>query len=381
MADILSHSNPVTPTITTDDEGFTTVSATPQAPTPPPEAPETPTAVDAAPADTAPPSPQPPIKAETPEKVAKPDDEKINHPRTNALRKQIDKLVWEKNETAREVERLRAERARLATPARTEPPRQSAIEKPAPAPAALKRPVFSDFEGKSEQPWKDYEAAVIDYEAKREAEIVAQLEDRTLKSVRAKLEREQAERAEADRQAAYDARLEKARALHPDFDDVVENLADPDETPVTPFLRDLIEQHADGPELLYHLASHRDEAKTLATLPFTVAVFKFALRHSSDLPGLMSHFATHPDEVHRLRSLTGEEQFVALGQLTARLDGARTASPVLVPKIKAPAPIQPVGGTRTSAPHDLTNPADLDLEKFIEVENKREFANHRGPRY
>ncbi len=317
--------------------------------------------------DTA--DPEPPIAAKPGEKL------EVKSARAKEIRDEINRLTFER----RELERINARLRQGTGPAPAAPaPKPKAPDQP----VLSKRPVFADYQGneKYPDPWKAYEADDAAWLDAREAHITKTVEARAIKTIEQRLAKQNAERAEIERQARYDERLERAKAKHADFDQVIENLSDETKTPITPFLEDLLEQHPDGPELLYHLGSHPEEAATLATLPLTYAMMD-ALHNTSAPAQLLSYLATHPDEVDRLRRKSGAGQLVALGELTARLAGAPVGSPPVVkPQPKAPQPIQPVGGTRASTPRDDTDPADLDIEDFVRVENKKEFAQYRGVR-
>lgn len=159
-----------------------------------------------------------------------------------------------------------------------------------------------------------YERALIRYEARKEtrAEFEAQEKRRT---------EEARERQLAEREAAFSKRVETARERFEDFDAVAFN----DATPINDAMAEVIWSSEKGPDLAYHLGSHPDEARRIASLP----------------------------PIQAARELGLIEAKLSLPQ-------RRTAT-------NAPNPIKPVGGGGASAPVD---PNKLSYEEYRDARMK-----------
>ena len=192
------------------------------------------------------------------------------------FKKRIDKVTRQKYEAIAESNRLKAELEQLKAQIA---PKQEA-------------PDISQFDTMD-----DYVEALTEYKLQQKAQ--------NAQSQQAKQTQEQA--------IAQDwvAKVEKARSVAPDFDEVFSNVAD------VPFARvalDAVAQHPKGAEIAYILGKD-------------------------------------PSEAYRIAALQPYQQLMAIGEVAARAN---------LPKPKkvstAPAPVKPVsGGASNSAP-----PADMD---------------------
>jgi len=165
---------------------------------------------------------------------------------------------------------------------------------------------------------------------------------------------------------AHDQRINDAVLRHPDFLEVVEkNLS---QIPDSPFLIEVVQGHAQGAELLYHLAQNPDEARVLTTLEPS-APMRDALKYLEMPVEVLSYFAQHPQEFDRLNHLHPATALVALGEIHAQLKGAKNGSPAAAVSNAKP-PTRPVVGGRTSA---TKNTGDMAFgAEWIRAENARE---------
>lgn len=192
------------------------------------------------------------------------------------VKKRIDKVTRQKYEAIAESNRLKAEleqlRAQFA-------PKQEA-------------PDISQFDTMD-----DYVEALTEYKLQQKAQ--------NAQSQQAKQTQEQA--------IAQDwvAKVDKARSVAPDFDEVFSNVAD---VPFAQVALDAVAQHPKGAEIAYILGKD-------------------------------------PSEAYRIAALAPYQQLMAIGEVAAR---ANLPKPKTVST--APAPVKPVsGGASNSAP-----PADMD---------------------
>jgi hypothetical protein len=223
------------------------------------------------------------------------------------FQKRIDKL----SARAQQLEEENAELKRLAGVK----PAAAAEEKTAlPVEANGKpiRPKLSDY-----GTYEEHETALGEYE-ERLADW--KFEQRSQQS------QQQAKQTEAAK--AWEDRTEKIRVKHPDYNEKINALQIPN-TPAVPVVRDAIAESEVGPEILYHLAQHPEEAK-------------------------------------RILSLNPVRAVVEVGKLEVKL-----ATPSSDPKQKtkvtsAPDPISPVGGKGQASPKPLREVTD-----FSEYEARR----------
>ena len=192
------------------------------------------------------------------------------------VKKRIDKVTRQKYEAIAESNRLKAEieqlRAQIA-------PKQEA-------------PDISQFDTMD-----DYVEAVSEYKLQQKAQSA---------------QNQQAQQNQAQAIAQdWVAKVDKARSVAPDFDEVFSNVAD---VPFAQVALDAVAQHPKGAEIAYMLGKD-------------------------------------PSEAYRIAALAPYQQLMAIGEVAARAN---------LPKTKtvstAPAPVKPVsGGASNSAP-----PADID---------------------
>jgi hypothetical protein len=270
----------------------------------------------------------------------------------------------EREQEERELQRIRAERQALTTPA--------APEKPA---APSTKPTWKAFEAEGKS-WEDYEDARdswVKAEAKREAlEAVQQQQHET-------------QRTQADRQASdsYARKMTAARQAHPDFDTVLQAAGDLD---AHLFVQKAIEFSPQGGELLYALASpqyrqHADALNDLfASIPQAEATYPLmdALLASSDPVKLVLAYAEHADEIQTIVRLPARPALVALGRFETRyVEGAKTGSPSpATPKqTAAPPPSHRAGSRPASAPRSVLDlPPDDYVKHRLEEERQKKAA-------
>jgi hypothetical protein len=279
----------------------------------------------------------------------------------------IHAAVREKHETRRQLEAERAEIDRLRKEKETFAQAEQAAKD------APKKPTWAQFseDGKT---WDEYQDARDEWvrgeakaDAKRELETAQKTERERREADAARTRGEQEARAHAER-------IAKARESHPDFDEVLESLGELDEhgepvTPQTPFLRDVVVKHEQGQEILYYFGKHPEHCAALASLPLTNSMMT-AVRETESPTALLSWLATNPKDVRRIANLSPASALVALGRVTAQLDGAKTGSPPAASVTRAKPPIRPVGGSRGAAV--ATDPDDMPFgPDYVRKENER----------
>lgn len=233
-----------------------------------------------------PPAVEPPAPTDTPEQEAastKPDPDvseaarALRRNRADERKKQIQAeisdLVRQRNELRAEVDRSKS---------------------PAPPPALTVAPHgFPTFEQWSTQ------HPDAPYEAYLDAAITQRVE--------ARLAAERAAYQQQQTVQTYQQRADAYAKDHPDFLEAVGNATD---VLLPQAALDVIQRHPLGPALAHHLATHRDVAARLATLP--------------------------PAEL-----------FLALGEVVAEVGRPAPPPPAPKPITQAPAPITPIGGSAT----------------------------------
>lgn len=237
----------------------------------------------------------------------------------------------------------------------------------APPPTAVDKPVWSKFEedGKSYDEFLDardaFNAAHVISAAKAELQQVRDAERQQFE------ERQQATR-HFEQKAAHEKRIAAAVEKYPDFYDVVEkNLAD---IPDSPFLTDMVQLREGGEEVLYHMATHPDEARVLVTLEPTKPMRDALMRMPGDPTAVLSYFAQHPQEFDRINREHPAIALVALGEISGRLRGAKNGSPQSESVSHAKPPTRPVAGARTAP---VKSPDDMEFSaEWVRAENARD---------
>ena len=204
-------------------------------------------------------------KEAEPEKTEESEAQDDEHSLPNGVKKRIDKITRQKYEAVAEANRLKAEleqmRAQLA-------PKQ-------------KEPDISDFDT-----FDDYTEALAEYKFNQKAQAQQQQAS----------QQQQAQKVAQD----WQSKVEKVRAVAPDFDEAFANVA---EITFAQSTLDAVAGHEKGAEIAYLLGKNVGEAYRIAALP-------------------------------------PYQQLMAIGELAARTN---------VPKPKtvstAPAPVKPVGSS------------------------------------
>lgn len=182
-------------------------------------APET-TAAETAPPDPAPEKSAEDEAAETARKKKRAED--------NYWRRQAER---ERRERDKLVERLLADQQRV--------PQQQAAPNPI------------DY-----QDWDTYQQAVIDHKISKQ--VVPQLRD--------ELRREAETARQEETKRAFVAGLEQAKGRYADFGEVAGSVLNDDTFPVSPAMAQAVVTSDKGPDLLYWIGSHPDEAARISRL-------------------------------------------------------------------------------------------------------------------
>ena len=214
-------------------------------------------------------------KEAEPEKTEESEAQDDEHSLPNGVKKRIDKITRQKYEAVAEANRLKAEleqmRAQLA-------PKQ-------------KEPDISDFDT-----FDDYTEALAEYKFNQKAQAQQQQAS----------QQQQAQKVAQD----WQSKVEKVRAVAPDFDEAFNNVANIE---FAPMALEAVAQHPKGAEIAYMLGKDVSEAYRIAALP----------------PSM---------------------QLIAIGEVAARAS---------LPKHKtvstAPKPVKPVnsGGASNAPPEDM----------------------------
>lgn len=223
------------------------------------------------------------------------------------VQQRIDQLTWERHQAAREAEYWRSRAEQPAQPPKAEAP----AEKPMPT---LEAHGYDEAK---------YQAALLDYADARAQQAV----ERRF----AEYERQRSAQARSE---AFAARQREFVATAPDFEDKV--LRDPT-LPISEAMREVILDSPSGPELAYHLATHRDAAEQIARLPAHLAALE-------------------------------------LGRIEGRLQAAKDAKARPSPVTQAPPPTPKVDAS-DAAPEKVstTDPASdrMSTDEWIAAEKKR----------
>lgn len=298
-------------------------------------------------AEADPTPPEPKEKAETP-----------SERRIRKIQESIADATRRKHEAKREAD---AEEARYAEAKKK---REALEASPTPAAAAAdaaaeQRPKLNDLNPDGTPKYANYEEWVeaghvwTDTRAEKKiaearAEIEATLTKKQIAQQRESTEHEAAIRVEQEALAGYDTQLSAFKAEHADFDAVL--------TSATETVAELVEDF--GPDVLN-------------------VVDRFAIYDAENGPAINHYLASHPDDLRRIVALPIPQQLAALGRLDERLapaktkPAARTAKPAIS---RAPAPIQPVGGSPTSS----TVPLEDEPYPVYKARREREERAARG---
>lgn len=123
------------------------------------------------------------------------------------------------------------------------------VRAPEPKPEPVKLPQLADFQYDEAA----YQAALLDYATKQAEQVVER-----------RLSEREAAYAEQKRLSTFQERQQAFAKAVPDFEDRV--MRDPT-LPITPAMRDVIVDSDAGPEIAYWLATNREQAERIASLP------------------------------------------------------------------------------------------------------------------
>lgn len=164
-----------------------------------------------------------------------------DRPKVDPIQKRFDKLTWEKHEIARERDWLR-QQVQRQTP-----------DKPAAVPETPKKaPTLADH---------NYD------EVAYQAALVEHVKTETARSIREDLRKEDAERSAQKRRDEFGKREQTFAAKHADY---LEKTRD-SSLPISQAMVDLLQESDTGPDVLYHLANHPDEALKVSQMDATSA--------------------------------------------------------------------------------------------------------------
>jgi len=245
------------------------------------------------------------------EELEEQEEEKPKARKSRASRR-IDRLTREKYETQRRLDE--AERRLAAMPLPEQP-------QPTEPPTLKAKPEVDEFET-----YEQYVEELTDWKV---AQVIA--------GERQAYAQDQAQRARQEYAQVWNTKLEAAREIHEDFEEVVNN---PD-IPVSPAMGEAIIDSGIGAEILYWLGKNPEASRELAVLP--------PLAAAREIGKLEWHLAPLPES-------SGKETPLA---------------PSPTPKVSsAPAPISPVGGNtdRTNIPLD-----QMGMDQFTR-ERERQIA-------
>lgn len=303
---------------------------------------------------------------ETPEeKLAEPEEKEAAKPRQTAAERKAELQAKINAETRAYHDAKREREAEQAALQQLKREREALAKEP-PTPAADK-PVWSKFEedGKSYDEFLDardaYNAAHVISAAKAELQQARDAE-------RQQFEQRQQATRHFEQKTAHDKRIAAAVEKYPDFYEVIEkNLAD---IPDSPFLTDMVQLRDSGEEVLYHMATHPDEARILVTLEPSKPMRDALMRLPGDPTLVLSYFAQHPQEFDRINQQHPALALVALGEISGRLKGAKNGSPQTESVSHAKPPTRPVAGARTAP---VKSPDDMEFSaEWIRLENARD---------
>jgi hypothetical protein len=219
------------------------------------------------------------------DKGDQPDESRATKPRVNGVQDRIDELTRARRAAEREAEYWKARAA------------DTSVQNPAPPADVKKPPVRADFDSD-----EAYEDARIDYRADQ------RLAERESQNA-AKVQLEASEREAAKRATDYQARLSEARSKISDFDDVVNGAT----ATVAPHVVNLLVDHDNAGELMYH-------------------------------------FAKNPQDLEQLNELSAPKAALKMAEIALNYNSpAVKPAAVEKPTTKAPAPIRPIGQSRSTA--------------------------------
>jgi len=184
-------------------------------------------------------------EVEKPEEATNSEDEGAqDKPKSRGVQKRIDELTANWREEQRTRQKLEAML-------------ESMISKEVTPKAAPPQTVTEESEPTLEQfkTYEEYVKAVGRYEARQEyRQLAAQQEEQRQK--------QEAERQKAEQRSTFQAKAEEFAMTTPDFDEVAFNPS----LPVTDVMADALNLSDKGPEILYYLGKHPDEAARISRL-------------------------------------------------------------------------------------------------------------------
>jgi hypothetical protein len=240
-------------------ESVETVTNEPEPPAPATPEPKAPNAEEKPADDTG--APAPGVKTE-PEASAPKDSGKKGD--ESGVQKRIDELTAEKYELRgrlAQLEKLVKEKEAAAQPKPEEKVEEPKVEKPKPVEAKPK-PKQSDF-AESEDPLGDYLDALSDFKAEQNKAVLKAEIDQLKQQLADKDANNAVEVEKQARAQDWNGRLEEAAKRYPDWETVAKAASDPEQCPVSAASVDAVVEHEKGPDIMYYLATHPDEAKAL----------------------------------------------------------------------------------------------------------------------
>lgn len=195
------------------------------------------------------------------------------------------------------------------------------------------RPTPARPDAEPEEPKQPPKLSDFDYdEGKYAAALAAHVKTETAREVREALRKEQAEQTERTRTETFSKREQDFAKKHEDYDELTR---DPS-LPITKVMADLVKEAENGPDVLYYLATNREEAARIAQM----------------------------DERSAAR---------AIGRIESKLEVKAPPAPPPKPVSKAPPPPPQIEAVEPSVNKDPSEMTDAEFAKW----RRRQIAQRR----
>lgn len=184
------------------------------------------------------------LEVEKPEEATNSEDEGTQEqPRKpRGVEKRISELTGNWREAERRAQKLEQMLESMISK-ETKPPAQPTVTE-------SQEPSLDQF-----KTYEEYVAAVADHRAEQKVQAL-------LKQQEEQRQKQDAERQRAEQRSTFQAKAEEFATTTPDFDEVAFNPS----LPVTDVMADALNLSDKGPEILYHLGKHPEEAARISRL-------------------------------------------------------------------------------------------------------------------